>query len=60
MLNNWFVIKRFYFSMGGAIAVHTTSSNLIPSLVGLIVIDVVEGTHFCDLFRCMYVPPVDA
>ena len=32
--------------MGGAIAVHTASSNLIPSLVGIIVIDVVEGTHF--------------
>ncbi|XP_055082414.1 protein phosphatase methylesterase 1 [Periophthalmus magnuspinnatus] len=31
-------------SMGGAIAVHTASANLIPSLIGLCVIDVVEGT----------------
>lgn len=31
-------------SMGGALAVHTTVRNLIPSLIGLVVIDVVEGT----------------
>ena len=31
------------FSMGGAIAVHTASLKLIPFLVGLVVIDVVEG-----------------
>ncbi|KAL3878158.1 hypothetical protein ACJMK2_030528 [Sinanodonta woodiana] len=31
-------------SMGGAIAVHTAEKNLIPSLIGLVVIDVVEGT----------------
>ncbi|KAJ8298024.1 hypothetical protein KUTeg_024555 [Tegillarca granosa] len=31
-------------SMGGAIAVHTAQRNLIPSLIGLVVIDVVEGT----------------
>ncbi|XP_077448429.1 protein phosphatase methylesterase 1 [Stigmatopora argus] len=31
-------------SMGGAIAVHTAAANLIPSLIGLSVIDVVEGT----------------
>ncbi|XP_038675124.1 protein phosphatase methylesterase 1 isoform X2 [Scyliorhinus canicula] len=31
-------------SMGGAIAVHIAAKNLIPSLVGLCVIDVVEGT----------------
>uniref|UniRef100_A0A8C3AGC7 Protein phosphatase methylesterase 1 n=1 Tax=Cyclopterus lumpus TaxID=8103 RepID=A0A8C3AGC7_CYCLU len=31
-------------SMGGAIAVHTAAANLIPSLLGLCVIDVVEGT----------------
>ncbi|XP_012501026.1 PREDICTED: protein phosphatase methylesterase 1 [Propithecus coquereli] len=30
-------------SMGGAIAVHTASSNLVPSLLGLCMIDVVEG-----------------
>ncbi|CAM9608271.1 unnamed protein product [Lampetra planeri] len=31
-------------SMGGAIAVHAATANVIPTLVGLIVIDVVEGT----------------
>ena len=30
--------------MGGAIAVHTAERDLIPSLSGLVVIDVVEGT----------------
>lgn len=30
--------------MGGAIAVHTAAQGLIPSLSGLVVIDVVEGT----------------
>ena len=31
------------FSMGGAIAVHTAHRELIPTLIGLAVIDVVEG-----------------
>ncbi|XP_062582663.1 protein phosphatase methylesterase 1-like [Saccostrea cucullata] len=31
-------------SMGGAIAIHTAFRKLIPSLIGLVVIDVVEGT----------------
>ncbi|XP_028405576.1 protein phosphatase methylesterase 1-like isoform X2 [Dendronephthya gigantea] len=31
-------------SMGGAVAVHTAAKCLIPSLIGLVVIDVVEGT----------------
>lgn len=31
-------------SMGGAIAVHIAYNQLIPSLIGLVVIDVVEGT----------------
>ena len=30
--------------MGGAIAVRTASRAMIPSLIGLAVIDVVEGT----------------
>lgn len=30
-------------SMGGAIAVHTAVANHVPSLLGLCVIDVVEG-----------------
>ena len=33
----------FSFSMGGAIAVHAAKRGLIPSLGGLVVIDVVEG-----------------
>uniref|UniRef100_A0ACB8FFL8 Protein phosphatase methylesterase 1 n=2 Tax=Sphaerodactylus townsendi TaxID=933632 RepID=A0ACB8FFL8_9SAUR len=31
-------------SMGGAIAVHTAAANAVPSLLGLCMIDVVEGT----------------
>ncbi|XP_059819918.1 protein phosphatase methylesterase 1 isoform X2 [Hypanus sabinus] len=31
-------------SMGGAIAVHSAANNFLPSLLGLCVIDVVEGT----------------
>uniref|UniRef100_A0A8B9KQV5 protein phosphatase methylesterase-1 n=1 Tax=Astyanax mexicanus TaxID=7994 RepID=A0A8B9KQV5_ASTMX len=31
-------------SMGGAIAVHAASGSLLPSVVGLVVIDVVEGS----------------
>lgn len=31
-------------SMGGAICVHIAHSELIPSLIGCVVIDVVEGT----------------
>lgn len=33
----------YFFSMGGAIAVHAAIRHLVPSLIGLIVIDVVEG-----------------
>lgn len=32
-----------FVSMGGAIATHVVSRNIIPSVIGLIVIDVVEG-----------------
>lgn len=31
-------------SMGGAVAVHVAHSDQLPSVVGLVVIDVVEGT----------------
>lgn len=31
-------------SMGGAICVHIASLDLVPSLIGIAVIDVVEGT----------------
>lgn len=34
-------------SMGGAIAVHTAVANLVPSLLGLCMIDVVEGECGC-------------
>ena len=33
------------FSMGGAIAVHIAQQELLPSLIGLTVIDVVEGRY---------------
>ncbi|XP_056010784.1 protein phosphatase methylesterase 1-like isoform X2 [Ostrea edulis] len=36
-------------SMGGAIAVHAAFRNLIPSLIGLVIIDVVEGTAMDSL-----------
>ncbi|MGH0150150.1 UNVERIFIED_CONTAM: hypothetical protein FKN15_076887 [Acipenser sinensis] len=35
-------------NMGGAIAIHTATANLIPSVVGLVVIDVVEGIDRLD------------
>ena len=37
------VLIYFFFSMGGAIAVHVAVQKLLPSLAGLAVIDVVEG-----------------
>lgn len=39
-----------YCSMGGAIAVRVAAAGLIPSLVGLAVIDVVEGEPFQEPF----------
>lgn len=36
-------------SMGGAIAIHLAGQNLIPSLIALVVIDVVEGTAMDSL-----------
>ena len=40
-------------SMGGAIAVHTAIANHLPSLLGLCVIDVVEGKgpYFVNLLQ---------
>ena len=35
-----------FSSMGGALAVHVAKRDLIPSLIGLAVIDVVEGRHW--------------
>jgi protein phosphatase methylesterase 1 len=35
--------------LGGAVAVHVAASNQIKSLVGLVVIDVVEGTALASL-----------
>uniref|UniRef100_A0A0K0CZ75 protein phosphatase methylesterase-1 n=1 Tax=Angiostrongylus cantonensis TaxID=6313 RepID=A0A0K0CZ75_ANGCA len=34
----------FYCSMGGALAIHVAATNEIPNMVGLVVIDVVEGS----------------
>lgn len=36
-------------SLGGAIGIHCSNMKLIPSLVGLCVIDVVEGTAMDSL-----------
>ena len=33
--------------MGGAVAVHTAVQGYLPSLAGLVVIDVVEGDPLC-------------
>lgn len=38
-------------SMGGAIAVHTAVANHVPSLLGLCVIDVVEGNIFYEISK---------
>ena len=40
---NTLFIFDSYFSMGGAIAVHVAAKSLLKTLVGLVVIDVVEG-----------------
>uniref|UniRef100_A0A915JTR2 protein phosphatase methylesterase-1 n=1 Tax=Romanomermis culicivorax TaxID=13658 RepID=A0A915JTR2_ROMCU len=37
-------LQPLFYSMGGAIAVHVASRNKIDSLIGLAVIDVVEGS----------------
>lgn len=44
-------------SMGGAIAVHAAAANHIPSLLGLCVIDVVEG--LCMLILPLLWPAVN-
>ncbi|GAB4839530.1 hypothetical protein Ancab_029056 [Ancistrocladus abbreviatus] len=36
-------------SMGGSIAVHVAAKRLLPSLAGLVVVDVVEGTALASL-----------
>lgn len=41
-------------SMGGAIAVHAAAANHVPSLLGLCVIDVVEGRFFYPSFAHLY------
>ncbi|VEL39688.1 unnamed protein product, partial [Protopolystoma xenopodis] len=37
-------------SMGGAVAVHVASKRIVPSLAGVVVIDVVEGINNSRLF----------
>uniref|UniRef100_A0A671LAZ2 Protein phosphatase methylesterase 1 n=1 Tax=Sinocyclocheilus anshuiensis TaxID=1608454 RepID=A0A671LAZ2_9TELE len=41
-------------NVGGAIAVHASSGALLPSVVGLVAIDVVEGEKHCVI--CQYEP----
>lgn len=51
------VLESFltFFSMGGAIAVHVASQHFLPSLIGLCVIDVVEGQYvFCWIMTHLY------
>ncbi|PIN22346.1 putative acetyltransferases and hydrolases with the alpha/beta hydrolase fold [Handroanthus impetiginosus] len=38
-------------SMGGSIAVHVAAKKVVPSLAGLIVVDVVEGTAMASLIH---------
>ena len=40
------------FSMGGAVAVHVAAKQLVTSLIGLAVIDVVEGQSICVHLSC--------
>ena len=39
--------------MGGAIAVHAACQEMIPSLIGLVVIDVVEGKLFSFIYQLL-------
>ncbi|KAK9930023.1 hypothetical protein M0R45_027083 [Rubus argutus] len=38
-------------SMGGSVAVHVAAKKALPSLAGLVVVDVVEGTAMASLFH---------
>lgn len=40
--------------MGGAVAVHTVYRDLLPTAIGLIVIDVVEGNFSIKYFLYIY------
>lgn len=44
----------FHCSMGGAIAVHTAVQELVPTLAGLVVIDVVEGLYLFPISISFY------
>ncbi|XP_074378385.1 uncharacterized protein LOC141719921 isoform X2 [Apium graveolens] len=54
-------------SMGGAVAVHVAAKKVLPSLAGLIVVDVVEGTAMASLMhmqkllsnRMQYFPSIE-
>ena len=41
--DNIFVLN---YSLGGALAVRVASKHLVPSLIGMVVIDVVEGKNY--------------
>ena len=45
------------FSMGGAIAVHVSVKGIIPTLIGLAVIDVVEGWYGCVYSKILFTRP---
>lgn len=44
------LMQGIFFSMGGAIAVHVGVQGLLPTLIGLAVIDVVEGKQILSFF----------
>ncbi|VDM61840.1 unnamed protein product [Angiostrongylus costaricensis] len=48
----------FYCSMGGALAIHVAATTEIPNMVGLVVIDVVEGSAM-DALSGMYTWRID-
>lgn len=39
--------------MGGAVAIHVAAERVLPSLVGIVVVDVVEGTHSLISQHCL-------
>lgn len=43
--------------MGGAIAVHVSVKGIIPTLIGLAVIDVVEGWYGCVYSKILFTRP---
>jgi protein phosphatase methylesterase 1 len=42
-------------SMGGAVAVRVAAKRALPTLAGLVVVDVVEGTAMASLVHMQYI-----